>query len=141
MKITPTEIRRLPGAGIKVSWSNGLVHELSSTALRTNCPCATCREDRGDTSHARPISTDAAPQKKRSMLTVIEHTATEQLNLTEIWGIGNYALGQMDTAPAYTRLSIFMSWGQLSSKTLELFNSTIQRKCLDFDPAVMSQEL
>ena len=27
------------------------------------------------------------------MLTVIEHTATEQLNLTEIWGIGNYALG------------------------------------------------
>jgi len=93
MKITPTEIRRLPGTGIKISWSNGLVHELSSTALRTNCPCATCREDRGDTSHARPISTDAAPQKKRSMLTVIEHTATEQLDLTEIWGIGNYALG------------------------------------------------
>lgn len=27
------------------------------------------------------------------MLTVIEHTATEQLTLTEIWGVGNYALG------------------------------------------------
>ncbi|NDC37781.1 MAG: DUF971 domain-containing protein [Proteobacteria bacterium] len=93
MTLLPVEIRRMDGAGIRVRWSDGSIQELSSSILRTNCPCATCREAQGDTSHGRPLTGSAPAPKKKSMLKVIEHTMTEQLTLTEIWGVGNYALG------------------------------------------------
>ncbi len=70
--------------------------ELSSETLRRNCPCATCREERGDTSHAKPLTTPAKPMKPRS-LSIVESSITEQTLLREIWAVGNYALG--------------MSWG------------------------------
>lgn len=86
---TPTEIRRIPNIGLQISWSDGTNSALSTRTLRTLCPCASCKEARGDGSHEKPLT---APLKKRS-LTVIEHTADEELDLKNVWGVGNYAIG------------------------------------------------
>jgi DUF971 family protein len=84
---TPREIKRLGNAALKITWSDGSVNELSSTTLRTKCPCAECRERRGDTSHAKPLTS-----KKRG-LNVISNTLEEELSLEEIWSVGQYAIG------------------------------------------------
>ena len=44
--------------------------------------------ERGDDSHANPLTA-----KKKSIFKIIEHTSEESLTLTQIWGVGNYALG------------------------------------------------
>ena len=88
---TPIEIKRTGESGVTIRWSDGTTHTIPSSVLRPRCPCATCREAQGDTSHARPLTT--APPKKKSLLKIVEHTLDEQLKLTQIWGIGNYALG------------------------------------------------
>jgi DUF971 family protein len=55
-RIYPTEIKREEENGIIVQWSDGNSMPLSGEMLRENCPCAYCKEARGDTSHARPLS-------------------------------------------------------------------------------------
>ena len=83
----PTELRRLGPDGLQITWANGLIQKFTSKNLRTNCPCAHCRELRGDTSHSTPLT----PIK--SSLRIIEHSISEELRLERIWSIGNYALG------------------------------------------------
>ena len=85
--LTPTEIRRNGTAGISITWLDGSTCTLSSGTLRRNCPCAECKEKRGDTSHAKPLT-----GKKRS-LAIVENTVEQETSLQEIWGIGQYALG------------------------------------------------
>lgn len=84
--ITPKKIERQKHA-LVIVWENGAAATLSAQKLRDNCPCAGCREKRGDSSHATPITS------KPKMLKVISHSAEESLSLTQIWAIGNYALG------------------------------------------------
>jgi DUF971 family protein len=86
----PLEIIRNQEKGIQIRWSDGNVQLLDSHQLRGNCPCATCKEKRGDTSHATPISTTG---KKPALLKVLTHSAAEEESLEAIWPIGNYALG------------------------------------------------
>ena len=74
-------------AGLLITWSDGVQSELSSEQLRRNCPCAGCREMRGDDSHAKPLT-----GKKRS-LTVIQSSLQQELELVEVWGVGQYAVG------------------------------------------------
>lgn len=81
-----TEVKRLGTEGIELTWDNGEVHTLSSRLLRDNCPSASSKAERGDTSHEKPLS-------GKSILTVVKHTAEEQLRLEEIWAVGNYAIG------------------------------------------------
>ena len=83
----PTEIRRNGPAGVSITWIDGSTSTLSSDVLRRNCPCAECREKRGDTTHAKPLT-----GKKRS-LAIVESTVEQETALQEIWGIGQYALG------------------------------------------------
>lgn len=83
----PLEIKRLGETGISISWSDGRVQNLTSKALRTNCPCAACLALRGDTSHDAPLS------PKKSLLRIVEASSTEETKLINIWGVGNYALG------------------------------------------------
>lgn len=83
----PVEVHRKGSEGLLVVWTNGEKTEISSTKLRQHCPCATCKEKQGDTSHAKPLS------GKKSLLNIIEHTLSEELNLTKVRPIGNYALG------------------------------------------------
>lgn len=87
MNPTPTEIKRDAKSGLTISWRDGAVTRISTETLRRECPCASCKERRGDTSHAQPL----APQRRK--LTVIQNTIEEELDLKEIWAVGQYALG------------------------------------------------
>ena len=85
----PREIKRVEGKGLKIVWNDGAEHHLSSTALRKNCPCAGCREARGEgESHEKPLT-----GKKKSALRIIENSMEQEIDLKRIWGIGQYALG------------------------------------------------
>jgi DUF971 family protein len=87
---SPTEIKRIStatGHSLKITWNDGMVQELSGRTLRQQCPCAACKETRGDTSHAKPLS------PKKSALRIIESTIEEEVNLVQVWGVGNYAVG------------------------------------------------
>lgn len=90
---TPVEIRRQldpktsHGNALLITWSSGETSLIDSQALRLACPCATCQETRGDTSHAKPLG------GKSSFLRVVKATADESSDLQEIWAIGNYAIG------------------------------------------------
>ena len=87
MQLVPTEIRRDAKAGLTISWRDGTISKIPTNLLRRECPCASCNERRGDTSHAQPLTT-----KKRA-LSVIHNTLEEELDLQEIWAVGQYALG------------------------------------------------
>lgn len=84
---TPREIKRMESTGLRVTWQDGSIQELTSEVLRKRCPCAECRELRGDESHAKPLT-----GKKRS-LAIVQNTIDEELALEEIWGVGQYAIG------------------------------------------------
>jgi ATP-binding protein involved in chromosome partitioning len=84
---TPREIKRMESTGLRVTWQDGSIQELTSEVLRKRCPCAECRELRGDESHAKPLT-----GKKRS-LAIMQNTIDEELALEEIWGVGQYAIG------------------------------------------------
>lgn len=60
---------------------------ISSENLRRQCPCAECREKRGDDTHAKPLT-----GKKRS-LAIVESSLEQELELQEIWAVGQYAIG------------------------------------------------
>ena len=85
--ILPLEIKRISNAEIQIAWSDGVTSTITSEILRKNCPCASCRERRGDTSHAKPLS------GKRTGLTVIEYSKDIEIDLKEIFGVGQYAIG------------------------------------------------
>lgn len=87
MTLTPKEITRDARKGISITWSNNSRSQLSCETLRRNCPCAACKEKRGDTSHSTPLT------PRRRSLTVIQNTIDEELNLVSIWGVGQYAIG------------------------------------------------
>lgn len=89
----PVQIRRIApdthGIALEITWSDGTCATIESKALRATCPCATCLEARGDSGHKTPLS------PKKSLLRVLPATLEEEINLLEVWPIGNYALGAM----------------------------------------------
>ena len=74
-------------SGLAIKWGDGSSSSLSSEVLRRECPCASCKEKRGDTTHAKPLT-----GKKRS-LSIVENTIEQETSLQEIWAVGQYALG------------------------------------------------
>lgn len=83
----PREIKKNGTLGITVRWADGSRSDLSSEILRRHCPCAACREKRGDDTHAKPLT-----GKKRSLM-IVESSLQQELELQQIWGVGQYALG------------------------------------------------
>ena len=88
----PVRVQRLvsesgTGSGLSINWSDGKSTELTSALLRRECPCATCQEKRGDSSHQAPLSPRAG------LLRVISSSAEEETDLREVWPVGNYAIG------------------------------------------------
>ena len=75
------------GIGITIHWSDGASSQIDSSILRRECPCATCLEARGDSSHAKPL------QGRSRLLNVVTSTAVEESNLEQVWPVGNYAIG------------------------------------------------
>lgn len=87
MNLRPVECKRLGGDGIALTWSDETTQQISSKTLRENCPCAGCKERRGDTSHAKPIT------GKPGSLKIVESSLDEELRLDQIWAVGQYAIG------------------------------------------------
>lgn len=84
----PIEIRRGDGRELTIVWSNGEQQHLTGERLRTQCPCAACREARGDDSHAKPLTGG-----KKSLLRIVESSKVEEIALDKVWPVGNYAIG------------------------------------------------
>lgn len=87
--INPVQIERIDQSGLQVKWSDGTLVNLPSELLRRNCPCAECRERRGETNHSKPIG----GSKSKSLLSIVQSSTAEELALKRIWGIGGYAIG------------------------------------------------
>lgn len=88
MSKTPIEVRRIGATGLAIVWSDGDRLELDGALLRRNCPCAECRELRGDISHSAPLS-----PKKPTALKILKSTIEEECKIDRIWEVGNYAIG------------------------------------------------
>lgn len=82
------------GTAVRISLKDGNSILIDSMTLRKHCPCASCLEKRGDTSHHNPLQNPHKPNNQgRLLLKVISATHEEETNLNKIWLIGNYALG------------------------------------------------
>lgn len=86
---TPLEIARMGSEGLRITWTDGTIHTISSKMLRTHCPAADSRAKRGDTSHDSPLTSKSSG----SSLRILEASIDEELSLQRIWSVGNYALG------------------------------------------------
>jgi DUF971 family protein len=79
------------GIGIRLTFTdtenNETTFEIPSQILRKKCPCASCQQKRGDTSHDRPLTGGSR------LLRVISATSEEECKLEKIWLLGNYAIG------------------------------------------------
>jgi DUF971 family protein len=84
--IAPKTIKRAESS-ISVEWSDGSVTDIAAGPLRRACPCASCREERGEGRHDKPIR-----KTGKMSLRVVEHTAMESTTIDTIRPIGNYAL-------------------------------------------------
>lgn len=119
-QMRPLRIERNSGNGVRIRWSNNTLHSISSRVLRDHCPSAVSRAKRGETGHEKPLTTG-----RSSLLRVVEHTTTEELNLVSIWSVGRYALGMRwgdghDTGIyPYTLLHELGELERLSSKPAE----------------------
>lgn len=101
--LIPVAIQRLTGEGLTgeglmVRWQDGSQATIPARLLRTHCPCANCRESRGEGSHDRPLSAPAVAAaesgtKKPRSLAIVQNSLQEELDLTEVWAVGNYAIG------------------------------------------------
>ena len=88
----PLEFRRQGEHGLTIIWAGeSEPQSIPSALLRSECPCAGCRERRGDQSHAKPLTTPVP--SKPSMLKIVTSSSNEEQRLVRIWPIGNYALG------------------------------------------------
>lgn len=87
MNRVPKEIRRLGPTGLSITWSDGVQQQIDAETLRRQCPCAGCREARGDGSHEQPLT------PKRRSLTIIQNSREEETRLDRVWAVGNYAIG------------------------------------------------
>jgi ATP-binding protein involved in chromosome partitioning len=76
-------------AGIRLHWSDGKEQFIPALLLRRQCPCASCVENRGESSHDRPLS----PAKRPKLFSVMQAGIEEQTEIVRIWPVGNYALG------------------------------------------------
>lgn len=82
----PVQIKRIEGKGIEIAWEDGSECFLSNKTLRENCPSALSKQERGDTSHDKPLG------GKKGSLKIVTHSAEEQLKLEKISAVGNYAI-------------------------------------------------
>ncbi len=94
----PIEISNCTSANdenvLHIKWSDGSESFFSGHFLRLNCPCATCLETRGASSHDSPLTAKSQPAPVgRARLLTVEKDISESLKLLEISGVGNYAIG------------------------------------------------
>lgn len=81
MNVYPTQLERVEGDRLRITWSDQSVREYSARELREACPCATCREKR------------KAPPPDPMQLPVIPPGGGGVLSIASMRPVGNYAYG------------------------------------------------
>jgi DUF971 family protein len=79
MNPQPTKLARADGNKLLIEWSDGQRREYTFKELRDACPCATCREKRGEA--PGPVN----------LLPVLSAAETRPTNITGMEPVGNYA--------------------------------------------------
>jgi DUF971 family protein len=89
---TPIDLRKKPtaikihvktGAGVDITWTDGHTSHLDFPLLRENCPCATCKDERGIKEEAISLAPMSSP-----LLPMFKPKARAQ-SATQV---GNYAI-------------------------------------------------
>lgn len=75
----PTNLEVAEGTKLRITWSDGVVREITFAELRKACPCASCREQR------------KAPPQPTSGLQVISMAEAQPLKIQAMNPVGNYA--------------------------------------------------
>ena len=79
----------LSGEGrLRIEWSDGQTREYTLAELRENCPCASCREKRGQ---AQSASQPAASKGPLLSLPVLSAAEARPLTIEDMKPVGNYA--------------------------------------------------
>lgn len=81
MTITPINIRRVEKCDfptIEIQWSDNTSHTHTVAALRTACPCASCREKK------------KAQAEKTNILPVLKIEETLPVDIKSMQAVGNY---------------------------------------------------
>ncbi|HEY2881935.1 MAG TPA: DUF971 domain-containing protein, partial [Pirellulales bacterium] len=82
MNITPTSLARNGKDALTIQWSDGQRRSYSFRELRDACPCASCREKRGQP--------EAAPAAI-GLLPVLSLAEARALTIDKMEPVGNYA--------------------------------------------------
>jgi DUF971 family protein len=77
----PTKLARAEGNKLVIDWSDGQRREYTFKELRDACPCATCREKRGETPTPAP----------KNLLPVLSAAETRPIAIAGMQPVGNYA--------------------------------------------------
>ncbi len=85
-KRSPQKVAR-SNDNLTIEWTDGSCSTIPAIVLRKNCPCAGCRESRGDDSHSKPLT------GKRRALTIIDSSLEQETTLIHVWSVGAYAIG------------------------------------------------
>ncbi|MEO9595178.1 DUF971 domain-containing protein [Rhodopirellula bahusiensis] len=96
---SPSAIEREGERGIRIAWSDGESTSWTARELRDACPCATCREKRGETGgheavtltnkNAEPASSKKPPQPLG--LPVLSAAEARPLTIESMRPVGTYA--------------------------------------------------
>jgi len=79
MTLQPTKLELATPDRLRITWSDGAIHDYPVRELRDRCPCATCREIRN------------APPPATTLLPIITDAETRPLRITAMKPVGNYA--------------------------------------------------
>jgi DUF971 family protein len=87
----PTKLElREQGALLRIAWSDGQTRQYTVRELREACPCATCREKRGESLGHGPAP--AAPPSGFE-LPVLSAAEARPLTIAAMQPVGSYAYG------------------------------------------------
>lgn len=78
--LQPTALAVVEDRFLQITWSDGFVQKTRIAALRSACPCATCREKQR-----------AADSKPKNLLPVLSAAEAAPLKITKMSPVGNYA--------------------------------------------------
>lgn len=85
----PASIQREGERGIRIEWSDGTATSWTARELRDACPCATCREKRGETGGHEAISMPVVA--KPMGLPVLSAAEAKPLTIEGMRPVGTYA--------------------------------------------------
>lgn len=83
-QITPTALTREGDDAIQITWSDGTTTRWTVSELRSECPCATCRDQRsaGESSASKPSG---------GVLPVLSSAEARPLRIDAMNPVGSYA--------------------------------------------------